>query len=333
MLEIGKIPPDILEKLILNKINASEIKRDDVVIRPKTGEDCTAVDIGNELCVLSTDPITGASEEIGYLAVQINCNDIFSSGAEPIGILLTIFLPPNSSQDDLKNIMIGAERGAKELNIEILGGHTEVSDAVVRPIISATVVGKTKNKKFISTATAKASEKIIMTKWAGLEGTTIIAHDYEQKLLGLGVDEKIIQNAKDLKKFLSIAKESKIATEFGVSAMHDVTEGGILGAVWEMAECSNLGAVLYENLIPVKDETIQICKNCQIDYLKLISSGVMIISVADDKAQELVDLLNQNSINSAIVGEFIVGQSVLITKNTEIPIAEPTSDEIYNINL
>lgn len=333
MLEIGKVPPDILEKIVIDRIAKSKVKRNDVVVRPKTGEDCSGVDIGDEICVISTDPITGASEEIGYLAVQINCNDIFSAGAEPVGIMLTILLPPNSSENDLKEIMNGVERGANELGIEVLGGHTEVSDAVVRPIVSATVIGKTKNRKFISTSGAKVSEKLVMTKWAGLEGTTIIAHDYEEKLIELGMSKDCIENAKDLKKLLSVGKESEIACDFGVSAMHDVTEGGILGAVWEMAQCSGdgIGVKIYENLIPIKQETLEICKICQIDHLKLISSGVMIIAVADGDG--LVDILNENGINSAVIGEFIDKNSVLVTDKGDIPIDEPESDEIYNVNL
>lgn len=331
MLEIGKIPPDILDRIILDRIKDKGLKREDVVCRPKTGEDCAGIDIGNEICVLSTDPITGAGEEIGYLAVQINCNDIFSAGAEPVGILLTVLLPPNSTEEDLQKIMEGVERGTKELGIEVLGGHTEVSDAVVRPVVSATVVGKTKNKKFVSTGGAEIGHKIVMTKYAGLEGTTIIAHDYEAKLLELGISDDVIKNAKSMKDLLSVGVESKIAMDFDVSAMHDVTEGGILGAVWEMGDCSGLGVKIYEKNILVKEETVEICKKCAVDYLKLISSGVMII--ATENAQGLVEALTNNGIDSAIIGEFFEGESILVTENGEIPLKEPDSDEIYSVNI
>ena len=122
MFEIGKIPPEILEKIVMKPMMGSKVKRDDVILRPTTGEDCSAIDLGGEFCILSTDPITGAAADIGYLAVQINCNDIYSAGAEPMGVLLTVLLPPGSGEDLLEEIMAGSLRAAEERNIEILGG-------------------------------------------------------------------------------------------------------------------------------------------------------------------------------------------------------------------
>ena len=148
ILEIGKIPPKILERIVLNPIRNFAIQREDVFLRPKTGEDCSAVTFGEELCVLSTDPITGAEKDMGYIAVHINCNDIASSGAEPIGILLTVLLPKESTEDTLSDIMTGAYEAAKEIGIEILGGHTEVTAVVNKPVISAAVIGRTDKKRF-----------------------------------------------------------------------------------------------------------------------------------------------------------------------------------------
>ena len=124
MFAIGKIPPEILERIVMRPMTDSRVKRQDVILRPKTGEDCSAVDLGGEYCILSTDPITGAEKDIGYLAVQINCNDIYSAGAEPIGVLLTVLLPPQSDEALLEEMMAGAVRAAEERGIEILGGHT-----------------------------------------------------------------------------------------------------------------------------------------------------------------------------------------------------------------
>jgi hydrogenase maturation factor len=114
MFKIGKIPPEILEAIVMNPIRKNSVKREDVVLRPKTGEDCSVIDPKGEMCVLSTDPITGAAKDIGYLAVQINCNDIFSAGAEPVGILLTVLLPEGSGEEDLTEIMEGALKAAEE---------------------------------------------------------------------------------------------------------------------------------------------------------------------------------------------------------------------------
>lgn len=225
-MEIGKIPPEILNRIVLNPINHFALKRNDVFLRPKTGEDCSAVLFGEELCILSADPITGAEQDIGYIAVHINCNDIASSGAEPIGILLTILLPEGSSEVVLSDIMEGAYEAAKETGIEILGGHTEVTNAVNKALVSAAVIGRTDKNHFISTGGAKVGQDVIMTKCAGLEGTVILAKEYET-ILYKKIDKHLLQKAKSMRGFLSVIKESKIAKSMGATAMHDVTEGGI----------------------------------------------------------------------------------------------------------
>ena len=190
-LEVGKVPVDILNRLVLDPINKNKHKREDIVIRPSTGEDCSAVDLGSEICVLSTDPITAADSNAGYLVVHINCNDAASAGAEPVGLLLTCLMPCGSTEGDLKKIIDGAYSAADELGIEILGGHTEITASVNKPVISGTVIAKTRNRKFISSGGAQVGQDIIMTKWAAIEGTSIIAGDYEDRLRGIISDEEI----------------------------------------------------------------------------------------------------------------------------------------------
>lgn len=329
-MKIGKIPADTLEKIILNPINNNKIKRDDIIIRPKTGEDCSAAFLGDELIVISTDPITGAKKDSGYIAVHINCNDIASSGAEPVGIMLTLLLPPESDESTINEIMQGAYEAAKELNIEIMGGHTEVTQAVNTPVISGTVIGKTRNKKFISSGGAEVGQDVIMTKWAGLEGTVIIAKDYEEKLKGK-IDDLIIDNAIKMKGFLSVLKESKIAFEFGATAMHDVTEGGILGAVWEVADCSKKGIIIYEDKISVKKETLEICNIAKINPYCLISSGCLIITIFD--GINLVNELKKNGIEAEIIGKITQKDKIVIRKGEKQILNSPDVDELYKVRL
>lgn len=330
MFEIGKIPPEILERIVMQPMAESRVKRADVILRPKTGEDCSAIDLGGEYCVLSTDPITGAAADIGYLAVQINCNDIYSAGAEPVGVLLTVLLPPESEESLLEEMMAGALRAAEERNIEILGGHTEVTDAVAKPVISAAVIGKTKKKKLLSTGGAKAGQDIIMTKWAGTEGTAILAKEWEEGLLAYLTKEEL-RAAQDLKAQLSVGKEAEIAFDYGATAMHDATEGGILGAVWEVAECSGLGVEVFVEAIPVKEETKKICKAMGIDYLGLISSGTMII--AAENGAGLVEKLKEAGIEAAVIGRLTEGGRYLLAGDLRLPLNQPKSDALYAAKL
>ena len=330
MFEIGKIPPEILEKIVMKPMMGSKVKRDDVILRPSTGEDCSAIDLGGEICILSTDPITGAAKDIGYLAVQINCNDIYSAGAEPMGVLLTVLLPPESDEALLEEIMAGSLRAAEERNIEILGGHTEVTDAVTKPLISAAVIGKTRNRKMLATGDAKSGQDVVMTKWAGTEGTAILAKEWEEGLRAYLTEEEL-KTAQDMKHFLSVGEESVIAFEHGAAAMHDATEGGILGAVWEVAECSGLGVDVFVENIPVKEETKKICAAMHIDYLRLISSGTMII--ATENGAELVEKLQAAGIEAAVIGKLTEGGKYMLVNGMRLPLEQPGSDALYEAKL
>lgn len=326
MFEIGKIPPEILEKIVMQPMRESRARRGEVLLRPKTGEDCSAVDFGGEYCVLSTDPITGAAADIGYLAVQINCNDVYAAGAEPVGLLLTVLLPPGSGEEELREVMDGAFRGAQECGIEILGGHTEVTDAVVKPLVSAAVIGRTRGRKILSTGGAKPGQDLLMTKWAGTEGTAILAKEKEELLKGQLTPEELAA-AKGMKGFLSVGRESEIAFAHGASAMHDATEGGILGAVWEVAECSGCGVEVYAEKIPVREETRKICAVLGIDPLRLISSGTMVIAAEDGRA--LAGKLGQAGVQAAVIGRLTEGGRYLLSGGQKLPLEEPGSDELY----
>lgn len=330
MFEIGKIPPEILERIVMNPMMASRVKREDVLVRPATGEDCSAIDLGGEICILSTDPITGAAKDVGYLAVQINCNDIYSAGAEPMGVLLTVLLPPESTEELLEEIMAGALRAAEERNIEILGGHTEVTDAVCKPLISAAVIGKTRGRKMICTGGAEAGQDVVMTKWAATEGTAILAKDWEEGLRAY-LSEEELQEALDMNRFLSVGKESEIAFQHGATAMHDATEGGILGAVWEVAECSGLGVEVFADAIPMKEVTKKICAAMGIDPLRLISSGTMIIGT--ENGEGLVNALQAEGIEAAVIGRLTEGEKLLTQNGKTIPLEQPKSDELYAAKL
>ncbi len=325
-MKIGKLPDSVLKKLIIEPIVENNFKREEVILNPSVGEDCSVVDLGDEFCVLSTDPITGAAENIGKIAVNINCNDIASSGAYPVGIMLTALFPPSITEKEISTMIEDIYTEAKKVGISILGGHTEITDAVVRPIVSCTVVGKTKNRKFISSGGAKEGQDVVMTKWAGLEGSSIIASDFYEKLLGK-VDESVIEKCKSFSEMLSVVKESEIATEFGATCLHDITEGGVFGACWEIAECSGKGIVVYSEKIPVLEETKILCNAVGIDCFRLISSGSLIITC--ENGNGLVEILKENGINSAVIGKIVEkGYFVERFGNLE-KLDEPDVDELY----
>lgn len=324
-MEIGKLPNDLLEKIIIKNINN---RREEVLIRSAIGEDTAIVDLGDELCVLSTDPITGATKEIGSLAIHISCNDIATSGGEPVVVLLSILAPPSTSEKEIEDIMIQAGDTSKELNVEIVGGHTEITDAVNRIVINTTVIGKLNRNRVPKIEDVKVGDKILITKYAGIEGTTILANELEEQLVHKMGREKI-EIAKNMSSMLSVVKEGMLSGQIGVKYMHDITEGGVLGAVWEAAKATGMGVMIDEESIPFKDVTTEIGDILNIDIYRLISSGSMLIIAEEEKGRKIIEKLERENIKSTIIGE-ITESEILIKKQDRIcKIDPPASDELY----
>lgn len=319
----GKIPSELLRELVFNNI---KLKHEDVILRPEIGEDCTAIAYGDFACVLSTDPITGAEKGIGALAVHISCNDVASSGVKPIALLMTIMAPISITEEELGAIMKDAGEAAAALGVEIAGGHTEITSAVNKVIISTTAIGKCLKDKLVKTSGAQIGDDVLMTKYAGLEGTAILAHDRELELVEVLTREQLCQ-AKELSKLISVVQEGVIAAEFGVNSMHDVTEGGILGAAWEVAESSGTGIEISLDQIPLLEETKKICQRYELDPYRLISSGSMIITCKNGAL--LKEKLKENGISSEIIGKILPEGRMLVQQGEKRELMPPDTDELF----
>jgi len=326
-LKIGKLSNDQLQKIIMDNIN---YKREDVVLRSGIGEDCAGVQFGEDVCLLTTDPITGAASEVGKLAVHISCNDIASNGAAPVAILLTILAPEDTTEDDLKLIMKQAHEEASKLEVEIVGGHTEITNAVNRIVVSSTAIGKQKKTELFSNKNVQLGDLLIMTKSAGLEGTGIIAFEKEDELKSVLSDVEI-KAAKDLLDKISVVKEGIIAGKQGVSSMHDITEGGVLGAVWEICEGAGLGSIIKYESIHIHDVTHKICNHFEINPLRLISSGTMLMTVSQDGLDQLMESLKDASIEVAVIGEMTSKDVYLERRGRLSYVTPPDSDELYKV--
>lgn len=324
-MEIGKVPTEVLKEVIFSNIKH---RREEVLVRPNIGEDCAVVDFGEYVCVMSTDPITGAIKDIGSLAVHISCNDIASSGVEPIGIMLTIMAPPNTTKEDLGYVMAEANKAATSINVEIIGGHTEITDAVNRMIISATAIGRQLKSKLVLSEGAKVGDAVFMTKHAGLEGVAIIAKDLEEQLKDK-ISYSIIKSAQEFAKDISVVQEGVLASSIGIHSMHDVTEGGIFGALWELAEASGLGIEVYEDNINIRKETIEICRLFSIDPMRLISSGVMVMTVPTNKKDLMLEAFNKEGLEITEIGKIIDEGRIVIRDGETEELTPPDVDELY----
>ena len=322
----GKLDWDELKQLIEKN---KSVNREEVRIRSGIGEDCSVIKFGNYECVLSTDPITASDRNIGKLAVHVNCNDIASSGAETLGILVTILAPENTTINEINEIMKEIDNETKKLNVEILGGHTEVTSAVNKIVVSCTAIGKIESGRAISTAGAKIDDDVVVTKKLCIEGTSILVNDYYEKALEV-LDEIEMLEARSYIENLSVVKEGMLAGEFQVNSMHDITEGGVLGALWEVAEASNTGFRVYENEMPITDITRKLCKHFGINPLKLISSGSMIITTKN--GEMFTNYLKENGINATIIGKITEKKGILVCSDgKEIEVQPPKRDELLNV--
>ncbi len=327
-MEIGKVPTEVLKEIIFSNITHH---RQEVLIRPGIGEDCGVVDFGDFVCVLSSDPITGAVNAIGSLAVHISCNDVASNGVEPLGIMMTILAPKGTTKEDLKRVMMDANEAATSINVEIIGGHTEITDAVNRMVITTTAIGKQLKHKMVATKGARVGDSVIMTKHAGLEGVSIIASDLFDQLKKQ-LDESVLKSAIDFSKDISVVKEGVLAGGLGiVTGMHDVTEGGILGALWELAEASGLGILVQEKAIPIRQETSDICNLLNINPLRLISSGVMVMTVSSENKDTLFNTFKEAGIEATEVATITEKDRSIVKNGLVVPLDAPDVDELYKV--
>lgn len=326
-MKVGKVSESVLKRSILKQV---QTKREEVLVGASVGEDCAIMQLQeDEVFVISCDPITGTTKDIGSLAVNVTMNDIASAGAEPVGIMLSLLLPESVEEPELKSMMQQVEEACAKINVQTMGGHTEITRAVNQPIITVTGIGKAKRGHIITTSGAKPGQDLVVTKWIGLEGTSIIAKEKESELLNR-FSPTLVDAAKEFDCFLSVIPEAATAVKSNVSAMHDVTEGGIFGALWEMAEASGVGLEINLKTLPIKQETIEICNYFDINPYELISSGSMLI--ATDSGYDLVRALGKEGIHSAVVGKTTSGNDRIIMNNDEKRFLEPPkTDELYKI--
>jgi len=325
----GKIPKDILEKVIFQNLGA---KRRDVVLGPLAGYDGAVIDVGNKSLIVSMDPITGALERIGWLAVNVNANDIATFGVEPSFFLSCIMLPENTSKATVETISVQMDKAAKALGTAIVGGHCETTPGLTQPIVAGCAMGITEKGKYVTAGGAKTGDKLILTKNAGIEGTAILASDRKQQLeKALGIDT--VQNATKFYDQISVVKDAITAFQTGgVDAMHDPTEGGVAGGVHEMADASSLGVKIFEEKIRIKPEAVKICKFYGIDPLQLIASGSLLIAAQPDFTDKIINALKKEEIAAEVIGEFTSSpqKRLIVRKDGKAEnLVRPVSDQLW----
>ena len=307
MLPLGKLKIDLLQQILPQPNQDARL-----VVGPRIGEDAAVIDFGETYLVVKTDPITFATDEIGWYLVCVNSNDIATMGAVPKWLLVTILLPENRTTEDLiRRIMSQITVACEHFNITLCGGHTEVTYGLDRPIVIGQMLGEVRKDKLITSAGALAGDDLILTKGLGIEATSIIARERESELLGK-FSPAFLNRAKNYLTHpgISVLKEALIAAETGgVHAMHDPTEGGVATAIHELAHAANLGVVVWQEKLLISTETTQLCQEFQLDPLGVISSGALLIAAAPAKSSEILSALAEQNIPCEIIGRLLSPES------------------------
>lgn len=327
MTQLGKLSPELLETVVFPFRGSS---RDEVLLGAGLGRDCGVMRLGKELLAVTCDPITGVSEFLGFFAVQVVMNDLVCSGAEPLAVLVSLLFPPETPLEVMRKTMQEIDLACRELDVAVLGGHTEVSRAVRKPLVHCVGLGRIADPDFPDVSRIVPGDVILMTKGAGIEGTAILAWERGEELIPkLGKD--VVEKARAFLAMMSVVKEARAVIPCRPHCLHDVTEGGLIGALWEVCASRNLGFAVEEERVFVFPETAVLARHFGIDPLRLISSGTLLIFTSSP--QEVIVSLQQFSVPVFEIGRVTEDSQKLVRrKNGDIvEVKECPQDELWKI--
>lgn len=333
LLPVGKLPPQLLERL-LGKHAPADPR---VVVGPRIGEDAAVLDMGDRYLVATTDPITFATDEAGFYALHVNANDLAVRGARPLWFLATLLLPEGGATE------AGAERlfadlgeACAELGVALVGGHTEVTGGLPRPIIVGSMLGEVDKDRLVTTGGARSGDLLLLTKGVPLEGAAILARERGPDAERLGLPGDVVKRARDFlrRPGISVVPEARLACAAArVHSMHDPTEGGLATACWELAQAADVGLRVDRERIPILPEGRMLCDAFGLDPLGTIASGSLLLAVEPDDAERVMAACRSAGIPCAAIGRVTPpSQGVsLITAGQARPMPTFPRDEITRI--
>ena len=324
-MRIGKISESVLKRSVLKKIDTH---RKELVNGADVGTDCAVLSFGAGYdLVLSVTPVTAPIEDIGSYAIPMALNNVAAAGAEPVGVMLSILLPEKTEEDELQRMMEQAQEICLRCGVDIIGGHTEVIPQTEKPIVNVTGVGKRSTAQADLLTGVKPNQDIVISKWIGLEGTIRLAREHREELC-TRYPARMIEEAAGFDRYLSVIPEAAAAVKSGVCGMHDVSRGGIFGALWELAQRAGVGLEIDLKKIPVKQETIEICEFFELNPYELLSGGCLIMTAEDGDA--LIAALACEDIPAVVVGRTTGGNDRIIYNEDERRYLDrPKTDQIY----
>jgi hydrogenase maturation factor len=299
-LPIGKLPPDLLAHL-LGRVPVADPR---VTVGPRPGVDAAVLDLGDRYLVATSDPITFVAERIGWYAVHVNANDVAVMGGTPRWLLATVLLPPGCDAALPETIQAQMLAACATLGISLIGGHTEVTAGLDRPIVAGTLLGEVEKERLVLPA-ARPGDRLVVTKGIAIEGTAALAVEAADALRARGMDEAVLARAAALleRPGISVVADARaLCAAVHPRAMHDPTEGGLATALRELAQACGVGVRVELERIPVLPDTRAVCTALGLDPLGLLASGCLIAAVAPDDEAAALSALAAVGVPAAVIG-------------------------------
>jgi hydrogenase maturation factor len=305
LLSPGKLPLPLLEEL-LGRLTARDPR---LLVGPRAGEDAAVIDFGDRYLVAKTDPITFATSEIGWYAVNVNANDVAVMGARPRWFMATLLLPAGQATPGMADSIFTQMREACDaLGISLAGGHTEITLGLDRPILCGTMLGEASPGSLVTKAGTRVGDSILLVKSVPIEGTALIAFEREQELRARGYPGEFIARAQGFLREpgISVVAPALLAAGTGmVHAMHDPTEGGVITGLMEIARGAGVGIEVSLDAIPVLPEGAALCREFGLDPLGVLASGAVLVVVGGESVASLRELLTGAGYVSSVIGRMI----------------------------
>ncbi len=328
----GKLPAELLQELLARHSGQDE----QLVVGPRIGEDAAVLDLGRQYLVVKTDPITFATDEIGWYVVTINANDIATMGATPRWFLLTLFLPEGKTDRGLvERIFEQVDQACQALSVVLCGGHTEITVGVERPLAVGVMLGEVEKVNLVQTAGAQVGDKVLLTKGIAIEGTAVLAREMGERLAGELGQGVVTRGRQFLQKpGISVVRDAEIVRQVGrPHAMHDPTEGGLATGLWELAQASSHGIIVDLAEVYRFPETVAFCQALGLDPLGLLGSGALLVTASPADAERMVEALDAAGIGASIIGQVIDGPPLVhaMTAGSAAPFPTFARDELARL--
>lgn len=326
-MKIGKVSQTVLKRSILKPL---QFHREESLIDPAVEEMCYGIKVGAAEEVLSASAVLyGDEKDLGVFALAQVVNDLATRGAKTVGASVHIMLPPYAYESRLKSMVEYVERAGSAHAIQVVCAKAEVSPVIQKAIVYVNGMGVLKKGELLQSSMGKADQDIVLLKWVGLEGTFRVMREKEEALAKRFVPT-FLNQIRSLEPQIFSDEELEMAKEFGVSAMHQITSGGILAALWEMSEASNVGIEVDLKKMAIKQETVEVCEFCHLNPYQLTSAGSVLIFT--DRGEELVSKYEQKGIQASVLGKTTADTARVILGGEEKRFLDrPAADELLKI--